>query len=260
MLADLIKEVPEGATRYFTCPECGSPKKSFGITVVDDSAKFGCFRASCGYRGVVPLKADLTRLEGRITSPPSLRQVAGEKTTSFEVPKEWLRGAATADAYSMLSRYHCLPAYRNKLFTCYYDLAQERLVILVKDLNGKVTGGVGRLVIPKKGQPKVYNYGDVSIPFRCGNSPTAVIVEDCFSAIACANYNLTGVALLGTNIKEGYWPYFDTYSKLYVALDKDARAKSIKLWGQMKSRGYDADIIFLEEDIKNNPEQLKDLT
>jgi hypothetical protein len=57
-----------------------------------------------------------------------------------------------------------------------------------------------------------------------------VLVEDCVSACKVAMANLTGVAILGTSLKEDYIiPIADRIDKCVVCLDKDATNKSFKI-------------------------------
>ena len=57
-----------------------------------------------------------------------------------------------------------------------------------------------------------------------------VIVEDIISAITVAKVrpNVTGMAVLGTNINHTHMEYLEDYSKIIVALDPDATNKSIE--------------------------------
>lgn len=237
-------DIEEGQTVYMVCPNCGSPKKSLGATRRDGVVLYNCFRASCGSRGAY-------------REQPTAKTIKASRSTTAQeawtIPKTWVRGAATPEAYNLLAKYDCMQAYRDGRFTCYYDRAEERLAVLIYH-EGTPVGAVGRLVVPRKDTPKVLNYGDTSSPFVCHpeHKPTvAVLVEDVFSAIRATNYGVAGVALLGTNFKFNYLNSLTSYDKVHVALDRDARTKAVSIWRELCSYGVAAELMLLEADIKD---------
>ena len=114
-----------------------------------------------------------------------------------------------------------------------------------------VVGGVGRSL--ENAWPKTLNYNDnYTQPFTCGNGKIALLVEDCASAVAASrNLDVTGVALLGTNIRKDFITHLFKYSMVYIALDPDAYSKSFKLKGQLTPYLKDVRVLKLENDIKD---------
>ena len=107
--------------------------------------------------------------------------------------------------------------------------------------------------------PKWLNYNKNITPFSCGTSDTAVVVEDCASACAVSGI-YTGVALLGTKLKEEYALYLSkNFKKVIVALDRDATKKAFDL---SKGLRYliDTEVKILDEDLKYlNATEIKEL-
>ena len=64
-----------------------------------------------------------------------------------------------------------------------------------------------------------------------------MIVEDCASACAVSNI-LTGIAIMGTSLKESHKKYLEPYETLYVALDRDATRKSYSIVSELTSAGF----------------------
>ena len=77
-------------------------------------------------------------------------------------------------------------------------------------------------------KPKWYRYGKSQVPFVCGTSDIAFVVEDCASACSVSN-KVTGMALLGTNLLNEHANRLSQYSKVYIALDKDATDKALDI-------------------------------
>ena len=78
----------------------------------------------------------------------------------------------------------------------------------------------------------------------------AVIVEDCASACAVSNI-LTGVAILGTSLKQSHKQSLKSYDKLYIALDRDATTKAFDIANELRSEGFkNVKIKALKDDLK----------
>ena len=100
-------------------------------------------------------------------------------------------------------------------------LSKDRVVFLIKNRDShKVVGAVGR-GLNKNVYPKWFMYGNKDVPFKCGECDDAVIVEDCPSACAVSNI-LTGIAIMGTKLKDLHKSHLKPYKNLYICLDRDA--------------------------------------
>ena len=106
-----------------------------------------------------------------------------------------------------------------------YDFKQHRVVYMVRD-GRKTVDAVGRAL--RDAKPKWYRYGKSQVPFVCGTSDIAFVVEDCASACAVSN-KVTGMALLGTNLLNEHAKRLSQYNLVSVALDKDATDKALDI-------------------------------
>jgi DNA primase len=95
-------------------------------------------------------------------------------------------------------------------------------------------------------------YGNKDVPFTCGltEHKEAILVEDCASACAVSNV-LTGIALMGTSLKESHKKHLTQYKKLYIGLERDATTKSFAIANELKSYGIkNVHVKTLEDDLK----------
>jgi hypothetical protein len=70
---------------------------------------------------------------------------------------------------------------------------------------------------------------------------------------------MTGVAILGTSLKQSYIPTMRKFKKLYVCLDKDATSKAFDIANELMYY-VDTEVKILDDDIKYlNQEELKEL-
>ena len=135
-------------------------------------------------------------------------------------------------------------------------------MFLVKNrVSHKIVGAVGR-ALNSMTYPKWYMYGNKDVPFKCGlpEHKEAIIVEDCASACAVSNI-LTGVAILGTSLKESHKQYLKQYDKIYVGLDRDATKKSYGIANELKSYGLqNVHVKPLSDDLKYfSTEEIKEM-
>ena len=142
-------------------------------------------------------------------------------------------------------------------------MKQDRVVFLIRDDEDPTTfvGAVGR-ALSSATYPKWYMYGNKDVPFKCGlhEHNEAVIVEDCASACAVSNI-LTGVAILGTSLKQSHKQSLKSYDKLYIALDRDATTKAFDIANELRSEGFkNVEIKALKDDLKYfNTEEIKEM-
>jgi DNA primase len=143
-----------------------------------------------------------------------------------------------------------MDVYKAGGFRPMYDPAERRFVFPIKK-DGKVVGGIGRSLIGA--YPKTLNYNETyTLPFTCGTGKIALLVEDCASAVAASRHpDITGIALLGTNIRKDFIHAMTSYDWVGIALDPDAYKKSIRLKKQISPYVKDARILKLPNDIKD---------
>ena len=123
-------------------------------------------------------------------------------------------------------------------------------MFLVKNrISHKIVGAVGR-ALNKNDFPKWFMYGNKDVPFKCGECEDSVIVEDCPSACAVSNI-LTGIAIMGTKLKDIQKSHLKPYKNLYVCLDRDATTKAYDMAKDLRSSGFENVIVKpLEDDLK----------
>tara|TARA_B100000003_G_scaffold38369_1_gene32576 strand:- start:219 stop:818 length:600 start_codon:yes stop_codon:yes gene_type:complete len=154
-------------------------------------------------------------------------------------------------ALDMVVKRNSYEAYQHARADIRYDVRQDRVVFMVyKD--GKTVDAVGRKLNEDDNRPKWFRYARSRHPFVCrakNDTDIAFLVEDCFSACAVSQV-YHGVALMGTNLPNEYLTTLKSYSKIVVALDRDASKKAIELTKQLKLY-VPSTLVFLEKDIKN---------
>ena len=96
----------------------------------------------------------------------------------------------------------------------------------------------------------------VNSPSFVGNTP-AIVVEDCASACSCS-HQMTGVALMGTNLLQEHIDVLRRYDKVIVALDKDATDKAIEMVRVLAQEGVPAKLAILNNDLKNMEREERD--
>lgn len=236
-----IQQMGSRTNARFDCPSCGG-ENTLSISRIGREIKYYCFRSVCKLKGI----------NNASLSPDALKAIlmpvlAEERP--FELPTYWIKGITSEKCLKTLLNTHSYSAYRNGLFSVAYDPKQNRICYLLKD-KGNIVGAVGRTLAG--GKPKTLNYpGSAKIPFKVGTSDTVVCVEDCASACAVTRGDYTGLALLGTSLKDDYIPYITEYKKIIIALDKDARDKALEIRNRLMYYHNDVTVWFLDKDIKD---------
>ena len=218
------------------CPECGR-KNTFSISNINGTIKWNCFHAACDERGTGSLKVT------RRNAADILRNIEDRpKDVPFVKPRCWSRqisqkGLDYVHSVNTSGRYDDV----------YYDVRHKRLVYAIHDNKGTLVDGAGRTLIGAL--PKWYRYGNYAGGFKIGISQTVVVVEDIPSAISISEW-VTGYALLGTSLRREHIEELKKYSKVVVALDKDATDKALTMVCTL-NRVVPTDILMLDKDLKS---------
>lgn len=232
----------EGCFR-FNCPICGGIN-TFSVTKTVTCIKYYCFHARCKVRGLVNSPMGLDALKSKIKGVFKRERV-------FSIPDYWIHGLASKKCLRMLLNMHTFESYRKGLYNIAYDPKEDRIVYMLMEGN-KIVGAVGR-ALTSKTKPKTINYPNSKVmPFICGTGDVSILVEDCISASRIGeNPEFTGIALLGTNLKDEYIQYLVRYKTLIVTLDADAKKTGMKIYSSLKNFHKDVKLSFIKKDIKN---------
>lgn len=240
----ILMPFTEGKSCRVDCPSCGG-WNTLSTAYLNGTVLWNCYKASCDARGVwFPNLSSEERLE-------RLKNRGVDKDTGkFVKPDYWIDGIANDACLAYMLKTNMMSSYRDGRFRPMYDPAERRFVFPIK-VDNVVVGGVGRSL--ENAWPKTLNYNDnYTKPFTCGTGKVALLVEDCASAVAASrNPDVTGVALLGTNIRKDFITHLFNYDTVYVALDPDAYSKSFKLKGQLTAYIKDVRVLKLNKDIKD---------
>lgn len=142
-----------------------------------------------------------------------------------------------------------------------WDEAEQKIVQPVQDRLGNILGSVLRVPPGDTRKPKAKSHTEEGAIAWHVNPTThgLIIVEDIFSAIRAADF-MSSVALLSTHLNDDRVDQIRqaNVSKVYLALDADAYAKTIKYVQQFRSR-LPMVPVKIVKDLKNHtPEELKE--
>jgi DNA primase len=243
----------EGKSCRVDCPSCGG-WNTLSMAYLNGSVVWNCYKASCDARGVwFPNLSPEERIK-------ILKQRGIDKDNNkFVKPDYWIDGIGSDKCLEYMIKTNMMSSYVEGRFRPMYDPAERRFIFPIKE-NSIVIGGVGRSL--GGAWPKTLNYNaNYVVPFTCGSGSTALLVEDCASAVAASrNPSVAGVALLGTNIRKDFIPYLSKYDIVYIALDPDAYNKSLRLKKQLTAYLKDVRVLKLDNDIKDlDDEQYRSL-
>lgn len=225
------------------CPVCGK-KNTFSVNDDGMQRLWFCFHADCNVSGRtgIALTRDFAKLAMKKQEP----KISKDTLTKFELPDTFVSLSRSLDAELYLKSVNAYDAYLAGRADIRYDFKRNRVAYIVKQGNN-VVDAAGRAIDNRN--PKWYRYGSSSLPFYCGSSRTAIVLEDCASACAASEL-VTGVALLGTNLLEEHINTLKNYERIFVALDKDATDKAV---GMVKvlCRHVPTKLMVLHRDLKN---------
>ena len=243
------------------CPICNG-SNSFTATKIDSAVLYNCYKLSCSLKpGFVPINLTTEEIATRLSN---LKETKPVSIPTYTIPEYITYPEPSQTNYHrFVSRW----GLENEYLDVMYDVKDERVVFLIRDKH-KVIDAIGRSL--SGSVPKWLRYtGNATVFSKCMGEPNgvAVIVEDVISAIIVSKVcpNVTGIAILGTNINHAHMEYLQDYTRIIVALDPDATRKSIIYKNEIESwTGVQTYAMFLQDDIKYKTEEdilkLKELT
>ena len=228
----------DGQTKRINCPFCGG-HKTMGISNKEGRKVWHCFKASCGLRGSENVGMTLSGIRRRVDGESS-----SVKPTGAVMPEMLSDPRQHPSAMNYLESVNSLQALEDGYVDIKYSPAQKRVIYMMPHGNG----GVGRSLINEK--PKWKNYGDTTGLLTIGIGKVAVVVEDAASAANVSQFTFcSGCALLGTTITSQQRAELLHFTKVIVALDKDASRKAIRIKSKLEGR-VNTRVVFLEDDLK----------
>jgi len=237
--------IPPDTSIRMDCPFCHG-KNTLSVDTATNNINWFCFHASCKAKGKYTGEKDMNYVNSTFNTNNKTNDV------HFEMPDSFTTVYSNDKAMKYLHKNNCWEAWSLGRATIKFDVAQNRVVFCVKDpKTDEIVGAVGR-GLTSRVYPKWYMYGNKDVPFSCGllEHKEAILVEDCASACAVSNV-LTGIALMGTSLKESHKKHLTQYKKLYIGLDRDATIKSFDIANELKSYGVkNVHVKVLEDDLK----------
>ena len=243
-LPDKVRQAVSDGVQRTWCPQCDggtSHEQSLSIRQDDDGVlRLRCWRATCGW-----FATTLTNPDARYVSKVSQARPYRQATTALDESEmeEYL-----CDTYGL--RPSIMGAHGWRM-----NEQETELVLPVLDPQGRVRGHVTRTFDKPK---RCYTYKATAQPWldhwratASSATDSVVVVEDCLSACRLAGLGYTSVALLGTSMSVPQAQEIAEYDKpTYLALDRDAFAKAIKLQARL-AHICEFMVVCLDEDIKN---------
>ncbi len=206
----LIKTlVPSGEVdTRMDCPFCSGTNT---LTIKRENADllWYCFHASCSAKG--NHEGEMTMEQVYETVVTKEKEKETEKEKDVVMPISFVSIFSTDKCTDYLKKNHCIESYIKRKAEMKYDVKQHRAVFIIKEKE-KVKGAIGR-GLNSEVYPKWFMYGSKTYPFICGDTDTAVLVEDCASACAVSEVH-TGVALMGTSLPDSYIPVLKKKKKI----------------------------------------------
>jgi hypothetical protein len=231
-----------GQTYRTTCPVC-SRRNTFTVTNDNGTLIWNCYANSCTLRGKlgVGLRVeDIRRLMDKASAPSD--------EAPFVLPEWIVKDHEHIQTFRRQNSIHDTVELR-------FDVRDSRIVFTIMD-KGKMVDAVGKIFNPPSNPPttnrapKWKRYGNSRRAYVCGNSDTAIAVEDCISATQALDFQCTGFAIMGTALLREHIEQLQGYSRVIVALDPDAMVKTVAYTRELKSHGIDAHALKLYDDLK----------
>ena len=218
------------------CPICGG-RNTFTVSRNIGGIIYNCYKNTCKLSGKSDRPITIADLS-------NMKESKAHNNAAFNEPTHWVRSHPAMNEWMLqydLNARH---------IDTRYDVKEDRVVFLVKK-DRKIVDATGRVVGGNTYAPKWKRYGEAQVPYVYGEGEVAVVVEDCVSASVVGEMeNLVGFGLLGTNLLAQYVDYLKPYSKIIVALDPDAKRKTLQITSTLRSTFPNVYALNLQDDIK----------
>ena len=235
-----------GETYRGDCPSCRG-KNTFTASNDNGNILYNCYKNSCDISGSSRRNVDASTIKSILAGVHAPESYSEQDLCPLTLPP-YVVPYETVDTPidpTFLDRYMI-----DELDHIYYDVRQDRVVfpVLKNTYSTVIYDAVGRALTNR--QPKWLRYGPSPLPYIHGwTYKYAVVVEDAISAYVVGDHFgdvCHGVALLGTQLTEYHkWYIKNTFDNVIVALDPDARDKTIKIAKELNGKALN-----IKDDLK----------
>jgi len=230
--------IKEGETLTMDCPICNGVKK-FTATNKEGLVLYNCYRNSCDVKG-----ATITNMLAETVKNKIQGKEEKVEQKKFEMP-EYITDGNNSYVQRFIRRW-------GLNINLMYDVKNKRAVFPIYK-NGRMIDAIGRALY--NAQPKWYKYGGMAKYYSYCINPSksvSVVVEDVVSAITVSMSfpQAEGVAILGTSLSYAHKEFMQRYDKVMIALDPDAKKKTLAFTKEMRNYVDDVVAINLVDDIK----------
>lgn len=237
-LLDFLQDLRSGQTLRCDCPSCKG-RNTFTATNIDGVVVYNCYKLGCVIKGATNVGMSVEDMQ-KLLKERKETQVSTPTQPTMELPAGFVFELTAPPIAKFIERWQLdgVPLI--------YDSIEQRAVFPIRDENGKLIDAAGR-ALRKEMTPKWKRYSGRGDYYSIGTGSTAVVVEDCISAVTvykCCK-NVTAYALLGTNMSARQKDALTKHSKIVVALDPDAYAKTAAY-----ARELDAMALLIHDDFK----------
>lgn len=228
-----------GESRRIDCPVCNR-RGTFSVSNEDGVLLYNCFAASCKTSGQSRTKMSAAEVHQYMRN---LREDRRDPT--FVLPTYFIQSHTDLGIFA--------DRWKIPVHDLMYDVKDQRAVFLIRD-GHRIVDAVGRTL--RNSSMKWKRYGRASKLFISGHSKDCVLVEDAISASVVPTITpaLTGAAILGTSLLADHLDQLRKFSRIFVALDPDARNKTVSITRKLQSSGLSAEAMLLRDDIKYRQE------
>lgn len=252
-LREIAYKLADGEQFQVICPECA--KRGFSLKREAGRLLYHCFKAGCGFSGMVLLRGYASQEH---TPSPAQQE---ERLTPY-------CGAVvslTDDCGEALQRRFCISArlLRAHVHTgarCYVlpildPKACRRGVVIRQPWEGTGSGIPGTpksQIFKEKHEPMIGWYAPTAHSVVAGPPNAVILVEDQMSAIKLADCGYLACALLGTSLNSEKISEIQSVSKhIVIALDSDATATAFKLARKWQAAFSSCRVVILTSDPKD---------
>ena len=231
-------QLRSGDTHRGSCPSCKG-HNTFTASNLDGMLVWNCYKNSCNIRGRSETKLSVSDIYLK------LNKLQLAESSAFVKPHHVRHISVHDPAYNDAAAWAA--RWGLDIINYMYDYKERRVVFPIYR-DGMLVDAAGRAIGYSK--PKWKRYGNSKLPYTCGTGSVAVVVEDCISASVVGGNGRVGVAILGTSLSAEHKKVLSTYKRVIVALDPDARNKTLSYTKELLSVAPEVYALNLKDDLK----------